>query len=222
MGAKTCLVVQSEGDMRGILASYPTPDAAATVGLVASLFPGASFVEPRTSALWDTYVSHGSVVAGCFPGLSIIVSAEVAVDCPSELASRFIAKKGTTVLHVMHSVVDWLAFAVWQDGRLVRSLSVMPDNGVMENIGDALAFEKPYWEGEHPAVDPDEEPDGYPLPFHPLELGEEALRQFFGFQLEGFHDATLLEPDRVPMLRFDVGVANSVSAKGKAAWWKFW
>jgi hypothetical protein len=27
------------------------------------------------------------------------------------------------VLHAMHSVVDWLAFAVWEDGRLLRSLS---------------------------------------------------------------------------------------------------
>ncbi|MGW3628080.1 DUF6928 family protein, partial [Streptomyces sp. NPDC000880] len=29
----------------------------------------------------------------------------------------------------MHSVVDWLAFAVWEDGRLIRSLSLSPDDG---------------------------------------------------------------------------------------------
>lgn len=82
-------------------------------------------------------------------------------------------------LHAMHSVVDWLAFAVWEDGRLLRSLSLSPGSGIIENIGDPLAFERPYWAGE------DEKP--YPLPFHfhPLELGEEALRALCGFVLEG-------------------------------------
>lgn len=222
MGAKTCLVAQSEGDARGILAGYPAPDEAATARLVTSLFPDTCFGEPRPSALWDTYVSEKSVVAGCFPGLSIVVAGEVAVDRPSELSSRFVTKKGTTVLHAMHSVVDWFAFAVWRDGRLVRSLSVAPDNGVIENIGEPLAFEKPYWGGQHPAVDPDEEPGGYPLPFHPLELGEEALREFFGFQIEGFHDGTLLEPDRISMLRFNEDASNAAAAQGKGSWWKFW
>lgn len=47
------------------------------------------------------------------------------------------------VLHAMHSVVDWLAFAVWDDGRLVRSLSLSPDSGIIENIGEPLPFDCP-------------------------------------------------------------------------------
>ena len=121
------------------------------------------------------------------------------------------------MLHAMHSVVDWFAFAVWEDGVLRRSLSVAPDEGVMEDIGSRMAFELPYWNGAHPAVDPDEEPDSYPLPFHPLELGEAALREFFGFQLEGYLDAALLEPERIRMLRFE----PPGRLPGKA-WWKFW
>jgi hypothetical protein len=54
----------------------------------------------------------------------------------------------------MHSVVDWFAFAVWQDGRLKRSLSLSPDSGVLEDIGAKLPFEEPYWSGKHPAVNP--------------------------------------------------------------------
>jgi hypothetical protein len=34
--------------------------------------------------------------------------------------------------------------------------------------------------------DPDEQ-DEYPLPFHPLELAEDALRTLFGFNYEGFY-----------------------------------
>jgi hypothetical protein len=98
----------------------------------------------------------------------------------------------------MHSVVDWFAFAVWRCGRLERSLSLSPDSGVLEDIGAKLAFERPYWAGEHPAVEPDED---YPFPFHPLDLGEAALAEFFGYQLEGFME-NLLEADEIALMRY--------------------
>lgn len=227
MGAKTCIVVQSQHDVRTILAEYPELDDATTGQFVASLFPGVQFLPPRPTDLSDTYVWDNSVVAGCFSGLRIVVTGEVAVDRPSELDTRFIAKSGTTILHAMHSVVDWFAFAVWQDGRLIRSLSVSPENGVIEDIGERLAFEMPYWNGAHPAVDPAEEQAGYPLPFHPLDLGAAALPEFFGFQLEGVVDTSLLPPERIRLLRF----GNPNKAPGHKAmnaappvrpWWKFW
>jgi hypothetical protein len=90
----------------------------------------------------------------------------------------------------MHSVVDWFAYAVWAgDGTLRRSLSLAPDHGIMENIGNPLTFEEPYWAGECP-LDIDEEDDDmppYPFPFHPLELAEDALRVLFGFNYEGVY-----------------------------------
>lgn len=45
-----------------------------------------------------------------------------------------------------------------------------------------------------------EEP--YALPFHPLELGDEALRAFFDFLLEGRPLSEDVDPDEVPMLGF--------------------
>ena len=57
----------------------------------------------------------------------------------------------------------------------------------MENIGSPLAFEGPYWAGEHALEPEDENDDPYPLPFHPLELAEEALRTLFGFNYEGIY-----------------------------------
>jgi hypothetical protein len=35
----------------------------------------------------------------------------------------------------------------------------------------------------------------YPFPFHPLELGEAALREFFGYRLEGIVDPGPIEPE---------------------------
>lgn len=223
MGAKTCLLAQAEVDVRKVLASKPALDESATAGFVASLFPELGFATPTSTDLLSyTYVSDDTVVAGCFPNLRIIAASEVAVDRPSQLQAKYIAAKGTTYLHVMHSVVDWFAFAVWEDGILRRSLSVAPDSGVLEDIGNRLPFEIPYWEGEHPALDPEDEQDSYPLPFHPLELGEAALREFFGFQLEGHIDASLLEPENIRMLKFDVAGRPPDSIQANKPWWKFW
>ena len=55
--------------------------------------------------------------------------------------------------------------------------------------------------------------DAYPLPFRHLDLGEKALKEFFGYQLEGFADASLLEPEKIPLMRFK---------RRKRPFWKFW
>ena len=84
-----------------------------------------------------------------------------------------------------------------------------------------------HWDGAHPAVDPEEEPAGYPLPFHPLDLGAAALPEFFGFQVEGVVDTSLLAPERVRLLRFGdphkaSGNKATVTASPARPWWKFW
>ncbi|MEU4077228.1 hypothetical protein AB0F26_08920 [Streptomyces venezuelae] len=50
--------------------------------------------------------------------------------------------------------------------------------------------------------DPEWDEEPYALPFHPLELGNEALRAFFGFLLEGRPLAEDVDPDEVPLLGF--------------------
>jgi hypothetical protein len=45
-----------------------------------------------------------------------------------------------------------------------------------------------------------------------LELGEAALLEFFGYQLEGPIDPTQIEPSQIPLMCF----------KRSKPWWKFW
>ena len=46
-------------------------------------------------------------------------------------------------MHGMHSVTDWLAFAIWEDGKPIRSLSLSPGNGIMgEHITDPTGQEQ--------------------------------------------------------------------------------
>ena len=170
MGAKDWMLLYAAGDVRSILKAAPPLDRQATQALVERLYPSQRLSETGDGCLDAANPPDGQVYAGCFEGLTVICTSEVALDRPSQLAPRFLAEgKGrTTYLHAMHSVVDWFAYGVWtSDGALVRSLSLSPDNGIIENIGDPLAFEAPYWAGERPVdddEDDDDEQDRYPCP----------------------------------------------------------
>lgn len=214
MGAKTWMLVLGHGDIAAQLAARPALDRKATEALAAQLFPGTALTPlPDGSLGWTSPPRH-ELLAGCLGDgvqrVTVLAHEAFALDRPSQLDPRFLNATGATtvVLHAMHSVVDWFAFAVWQDGRLVRSLSLSPDSGVIEDIGERLPFEQPFWQGQHPVDDPDDLAAGeppYPLPFHPLELGEAALQHCLGYQLEGIVDAKGLDPDAVPLMRFALG-----------------
>lgn len=194
MGAKTGLLVYADGDAPSLLRQVGRADPARTSAMMRRLYPGWEIEESEGSNLWDgVYPPQGTAYAAGWPGVEVVCDQEVMVDFPSQLPGRLIeASAGRRlVLHAMHSVVDWLAFAVWEDGRLVRSLSLSPDSGIIEDIGEPLPFERPYWAGDRPADVipwPGEEEEPYALPFHPLELGEDALRALCGFVQEGRHD----------------------------------
>ena len=204
MGAKTWMLVYADSSAREALRTKPQLDRQSTQRLATALFP-----REILDCVGDCDLSHTSppdneLHIGCFPGVSVIAAKEFGIDYPSMLPRKFIAAggPGTVTLHAMHSVVDWFALARWTNGKLVRSLSLSPDSGILEDVGKRLPFEEPYWSGEHPADDEEAEEDPYPFPFHPLELGEAALRELFGYQLEGYIDNSLLDPFSVPLVRY--------------------
>jgi hypothetical protein len=214
MGAKTWMLVYADGDARTALQARQAPDHDATLQLASSLFPRERLEPIGEGDLSYTCPPDDEIHIGRFPGVAVVAAKEFGIDYPSRLAEHFLDASPfpNVYLHAMHSVVDWFAFAQWNRGKLIRSLSLSPDSGVLEDIGDRLPFEQPYWSGEHPAVDPEEDPSVYPFPFHPLELGEAALVAMFGYQLEGYVDDSLLQPETVTLKRF----------KRSRSIWKFW
>ncbi len=222
MGAKTCLVAHFDGDASQILAAAPMLDEVATTTFVNALVSDKSFDTPTGVDLTCTYVSDDTVIAGCYPGLAILVARNLAVDRPSRLPPKYVSANGMTLLHAMHSGVDWFAFAVWKDGVLQRSLSLAPDQGVIEDLGSRLTFELPYWDGTRPPFDQEDAVDDYPFPFHPLELGEAALAEFLGFQIEGPMDRNTVEPETVRMLEYRISRAKAPFGRPGKPWWKFW
>jgi hypothetical protein len=189
MGAKDWMVLYADGGIRPILQAAPDLDRDATHALVSRLYPAHRIVPAGDGTLLEqANPPERHVYAACYPGLAIVCTPDAALDRPSQLHRRFLdeAAGRLVYLHAMHSVVSWFAYGAWsRDGTLRRSLSVSWDSGIIENLGIPLEFEVPFWAGAHPI----ETQEPHLLPFHPLELGEEALRALFGFNYEGFiHD----------------------------------
>lgn len=207
MGAKTWMLVGSEGPAAELLARLPALDRAASLALAQKMFPGERLSELEDGNLCFANPDKDELYVSCFDGVAVVAAREFALDYPSQLPPAFVQAMPykTVVLHAMHSVVGWFAFAIWQNGKLLRALSLSPDSGVLEDIGERLPFEQPYWAGEHPA--------DCSFHFHPLEMAESALSALFGYVIEG-------EPDQG---RFDAEVLPLVKLRRrKARRWFFW
>lgn len=208
MGFKTAVVMYCDGEPAHCLRTAGTLDEAATVSLVARTHPDWTGETTAGSCLWEgIYPSGSTVYAGSFPAAEVLCDQAVAVDRPSELADGYLRPGAgrTMVLHAMHSGADFFAYAIWRNGKLVRSLSLSPRSGIMDNLGTPLAFEEPFWAGEHAIA-------GYPLPFHPLELGADAaIRSLFGFSLGGLPRSGDVDPQAIRLNGFTVPPRNPVS-----------
>ncbi|MFG2477909.1 DUF6928 family protein [Streptomyces fagopyri] len=166
MGARTALLIYADGEVPDLLRHVEAADLPRTSEMMRRLYPGWEIEQVPGSTLGNgVYPPKDTAYAASRPGVEIVCDQRVMIDFPSQLPQHLVAASAgrRLVLHAMHSVVDWLAFAVWEDGRLVRSLSLSPDSGIIENIGEPLPFELPCWAGDRPAdivpwPDEDEEP----------------------------------------------------------------
>ncbi|MEV7940319.1 hypothetical protein AB0O82_29815 [Kitasatospora sp. NPDC088264] len=91
--------------------------------------------------------------------MELICDHRVMIDLPSRLPDELVAagRGRRMVLHHMHGTAAWLAFGVWEDGRLVRSMSLPPDSGSMEDVGELGRVDNQagtHVLGEPPARDP--------------------------------------------------------------------
>lgn len=233
MGAKTALLAFVDGDLPSALreAGRVQVGGSTPMGSEGSGAGEAEAVVRRLSPRYEvTSIPGGTLFEDCcppddvafatvMPGAVVLCARRLVAGTPSELSDHVLAEAAgrRILLHSMHSVVDALTFAVWEGGRLIRSLSVSPDTGIVEDIGEPYPFERPYWAGEHPvtSVVPGQEP--YPLPFHPLDLGEEALRTMFGFVIEGRPLPDDVDADTVPLYGFRVADPTGVEQEEREA-----
>lgn len=211
MGAKTAMAVFADGDPRELLRQGLRADAERSRALVERIFPARVTGTLGTCELGEaTYPADGTVYAGRFPGLDIVCCRELMDTTPDRLEELVLhlAGRRRAYVHLMHSASDILTFASWSEGQLLRRLSLSPGDGIVQDHGPRYEFELPYWAGEHPVTpnpawwDGQDDAPAYPLPFHPLDLGEQALKHFFGFILEGRPDASCINPDEIHLAGF--------------------
>ena len=217
MGAKDWVLMYAEGEIRPILQAAPASDRDAARALMPRLYPVHQITPIEDGTLLEqANPPDHDVYAGCFPGLTVVCTRDAGIDRPSRLHRRFLAEaEGRTVyLHAMHSVVDWFACAIWaDDGTLRRALSLSPDSGIIENIGAPLDFEEPCWAGLRPVETTGFSGRPYPLPFHPLELAEDALRALFGFNFEGVYLDNDPDLDNIVLAGFTVHAVPRLTAR---------
>lgn len=211
MGVKTAILAYVDGDAAAILTAPPPLDRAACLATLAALFPKARWLPLADTDLFDAYPRRAEVRVGCFAGLTLVCHHSIVTDA-SHLGPRFLAYAGgrTMLMHAMISTVNAFAYGVWERGQLRRSLAMDADNGVSEDIGARRAFEMPYWAGAHRDEDDDDEIE-HGIPFHPLDLGDAALFDLFGYRIEGATGDETVQPERIPLMRFI-----------RKPWWRFW
>ncbi|MGN9784926.1 DUF6928 family protein [Nonomuraea sp. ZG12] len=204
MGVKTAVLVYSDGDPADLLRGTTEPLPDATDALVSELNPQWVRADSSENALVDClYPRVGLAYAASFSGADVICDRALAIDRPSLLPAHYLQRKvrPRISLHAMNGSSDWFAYAVWENGELIRSLSLDPDRGIVEDIGTPLAFEAPFWAGRHPVVAPGG--GAYPLPFHPAALGAEAaMRALLGFILEGKSSGDDIDPEAIRMIAY--------------------
>lgn len=159
------------------------------------------------SALWP---NPGMIYAGSSAGADVVTWDDLRSAQPSSLTSWVakVAPDRNAYLVIMDSTVDWAAFAVWIHGILIRSVSVSYDDGVIENLGETIPFEQDFWNGTYRG----RVPVDYPLEFPTSVLGNEALRTFFGFVLEGRWDPEAPDPEDIAVYGFRLPGADQREA----------
>src|SRR6476660_2031311 len=148
MGAKTALLAFVDGDIRLALTGAARAERSEAEEFVRQIHPGYLVVPDGDTTLgFGTHPPDDVTNVTLLAGAQLLCDGRLVFDQPTELPSHLLAMGAgrRIIMHGMHSVVDWLCFAVWEDGRLVRSLSLSPDDGIVENIGEPFDFEQPYW-----------------------------------------------------------------------------
>jgi len=203
MGAKAGILGLGDGDFAEALRQLPTADSERTAALVADIFPGYQVHPVRGWPLAEvTYPPDEEVQALSAPGIAVLCDGRFVLEKPSELPGHVLdlAAGCRVALCAMHSVDDSFAYAVWNDGDLVRSLSVSLPQGIVEDVGEPFEFERPFWAtrrafvARHPGA----------LGFHPLDLAQQAMRCLFGFALEGRPEPGDVDAGQISMLGYRV------------------
>jgi hypothetical protein len=182
------------------LASPDQPSLDGCRRLLSALYPRTRFGEIGTVALdRGAFPDEDHFNVAAFDNGALIATRRAMLFNPSKLESRYLklARWRTVYLLAQRSFYDMFAYGHWEQGQLRRAISVNPVGKVWESIGSPEHFELPFWNGEYEPPEP-----GYPLPFHPLDMADAALRSVLGAYFESAPGLGLVDPSTVALVAF--------------------
>ncbi|WP_159925062.1 MULTISPECIES: DUF6928 family protein [Nocardia] len=145
-----------------------------------------------------------AVSIGCFPGVTVLCSAQATRIHPTELPELLVRPLASehTYLVSFDTEHGWGAFAHWERGEFRRSFSSTRVN-ILEDEGLPLVWERPYWAGEHPVRwRAGELPDPQSLPFDPPDFADAANDEWLGFHYRAAATPGAIGPGDIPICGF--------------------
>ncbi|SFM59140.1 DUF6928 family protein [Nocardia asteroides] len=182
-------------DPLSVLRGRPEPDAAAAAALAGQLYHEHD-VRPIMVGTLNGCAApdRDEVYIGCYPGLTVVCTAEAALVRPTKLPDLLVRPLASehTYLVSFDSTLHWGAFAHWERGEFRRSFSSTRVD-ILENEGLPMVWERPFWAGERPVPWRSEDrPGPQSLPFDPPDFADAANGAWLGFRYR-----TPAVPDRL-------------------------
>ncbi|MGW6426785.1 DUF6928 family protein [Nocardia sp. NPDC055053] len=171
-------------DPVAVLRGHPEPDPAAAAALAGQLYAEHDVLPIMIGTLNGCAApDRDEVYIGCYPGLTVVCTAEAALVRPTRLPDLLVRPLASeqTYLVSFDATLHWGAFAHWERGEFRRSFSSTRVD-ILENEGLPMVWERPFWAGEHPV--PwwgGTHPGPQSLPFDPPDFADAANAEWLGF-----------------------------------------
>jgi len=172
-------------DPAAVLCGRPEPDPAAAAALAGQLYAEHD-VRPIMIGTLNGCAApdRNEVYIGCYPGLTVVCTAEAALVRPTKLPDLLVRPLASehTYLVSFDATLRWGAFAHWERGEFRRSFSSTRVD-ILENEGLPMVWERPFWAGDHPVPwQPGDRPEPQSLPFDPPAFADAANDEWLGFR----------------------------------------
>lgn len=172
-------------DPVAVLRGRPEPDPAAATALAGQLY-GEHDVRPIMIGTLNGCAApdRDEVYIGCYPGLTVVCTAEAALVRPTKLPDLLVRPLASehTYLVSFDSKLHWGAFAHWERGEFRRSFSSTRVD-ILENEGLPMVWERPFWAGDHPVPwQAGDHPEPQSLPFDPPAFADAANDEWLTFR----------------------------------------
>ncbi|MGW0327604.1 DUF6928 family protein [Nocardia sp. NPDC003183] len=144
------------------------------------------------------------VYIGCYPGLTVVCTAEAALVHPTKLPDLLVRPLASehTYLVSYDTTLHWGAFAHWERGEFRRSFSSTRVD-ILENEGLPMVWERTFWAGEHPVPwRGSDHPEPQSLPFDPPDFADAANDEWLGFRYLTPAASGRLTPGDLPVCGF--------------------